>query len=135
MTTKRYPQALLFGVNTPWTDRYELDEPVFRRHTERLLDLGITHLYVMGTAGEGHAMTDAQYQRVVDVFLDLALQPGLHPQVGVITLSVGHAIERIGYAHDRGARMFQIVLPSWGTLSGSEKVAYFEQVCGTFPDT
>ena len=51
-TGKRYPPALLEGVNTPWTERYELDEPVFRKHTERLLDLGFTHLYVMSTAGE-----------------------------------------------------------------------------------
>ena len=134
MTVRRYPQALLHGVNTPWTEHYELNESMFRKHAERMLDLGFTNLYVMGTAGEGHAMTDAQYRRVVDVFLDLALKPGLHPQVGVITLSVGHAIERIGYAHDRGARMFQVALPSWGKLSESEKVACFEQICGAYPD-
>ncbi|MAE65775.1 MAG: hypothetical protein CMJ18_16015 [Phycisphaeraceae bacterium] len=46
MTARRYPQALLMGVNTPWTERYELHEPMFRKHTDRLLDLGFTHLYV-----------------------------------------------------------------------------------------
>ena len=134
MTQKRYPQALLKGVNTPWSEGYELHEPMFRKHAERLLAVGYTHLYVMGTAGEGHAMTDSQYQRVVDVFLDVADKPGLHPQVGVISLSTGQTIERIEYAHSKGARMFQVVLPSWGVMSASEKVTYFETVCGCFPD-
>ena len=72
MPDRRYTQALLMGVNTPWTEQYELHEEMFTKHTEQLLHLGYTHLYVMGTAGEGHAMTDSRYQRVVDVFLQVA---------------------------------------------------------------
>lgn len=131
---RRYPQAILKGVNTPWTEDYQLDVDMFVRHTTRLIDHGYSHLYVLGTAGEGHAVSDAAYRRIVDVFCDVMDQPGLWPQVGVITLSVDHALERIEYAHGRGARMFQIVLPSWGHMEPSEKRGYFEAVCGRFPD-
>ncbi|MBH04746.1 MAG: hypothetical protein CMJ20_00335 [Phycisphaeraceae bacterium] len=134
MPDRRYTQALLMGVNTPWTEQYELHEEMFTKHTEQLLHLGYTHLYVMGTAGEGHAMTDSRYQRVVDVFLQVANKPGLFPQVGVISLSADHMIERVHYAHEKGARMFQISLPSWGRLSGTEKVTYINTVCSSFPD-
>ena len=130
----RYPQGLLKGVNTPWTKDYRLDTELFVNHAQRLLDHGYAHLYVMGTAGEGHAVSDDSYRRIVDVFLDVMDQPGLHPQVGVITLSVDHAIERIEYASKRGATTFQIVLPSWGAMDSREKVRYFEVVCGAFPE-
>ncbi len=130
----RYAQAILKGVNTPWTDDYELDTAIFVRHTSRLLDLGYTHLYVLGTAGEGYALSDTAYRRIVDVFLDVTAGPDLHPQVGVITLSLDHALERIAYGWERGARMFQIALPSWGHMEPSEKLRYFQTVCGAYPE-
>lgn len=134
MTTTRYPQAMLKGVNTPWTEDYQLDEQVFAVQTERLIRNGFTHLYVLGTAGEGHAVGDPAYRRIVDVFADLMSGPELHPQVGVITLSTEHAKERIEYGISRGIGMFQVVLPSWGTMAAEEKTGFFAEVCGSFPD-
>ena len=55
--------------------------------------------------------------------------------VGVITLSTANTVERVGFAHDVGFRMFQVVLPSWGALSDVELTAYFKDVCGMFPDS
>jgi len=130
----RYPQALLKGVNTPWNEDYTLHEELFEHHTTRLIESGYTHLYVLGTAGEGHAIDDPTFRRVVDIFCDLMADDGLHPQVGVITLSVDHMLERIAYGRGRGAKTFQIVLPSWGLMDTSEKLAFFEHVCGAFPE-
>lgn len=130
----RYPQALLKGVNTPWTQDYELDEGAFVGQVERLVDAGFRHIYILGTAGEGYALSDRAYRRIVDVFCDLMDRPELYPQVGVITLSADHAIERVGYGLSRGARMFQIVLPSWGAMTSAEKVEFFRYVCGAAPD-
>lgn len=130
----RYPQALLKGVNTPWTEDYELDEPAFVGQVERLIDNGFKHIYILGTAGEGYALSDRQYRRIVDVFCDLMSGPELHPQVGVITLSADHAIERIEYGMSRGARTFQTVLPSWGAMTSEEKVDFFRYVCGAAPE-
>ncbi|MFC2176916.1 dihydrodipicolinate synthase family protein [Actinomycetota bacterium] len=130
----RYPQALLKGLNTPWTSEYELDTDIFVKHTNQLLAHGYTHLYVLGTAGEGYALSDRAFRRIVDVFCDLMDGADLHPQIGVISLSVDHMLERIGYAAERGAGTFQIVLPSWGVMQSDEKVAFFRQVCGAFPE-
>lgn len=133
-TKTRYSQALLKGVNTPWTEDYELDEDAFVGQVERLLENGYRHLYILGTAGEGYALSDAAFRRIVDVFCGLMSGPDLHPQVGVITLSPDHAIQRISYGMSRGSRTFQIVLPSWGAMSSREKVGFFRHVCGTFGD-
>ena len=130
----RYPQGLLKGVNTPWTEDYNLDTDKFVDHANRLLGHGYTHIYVLGTAGEGHALTDVVYRRVVDVFAEVMDAPDLHPQVGVICLSTDQTIERISYGLAKGISTFQIVLPSWGNMHSDEKVTYFQTVCGRFPD-
>lgn len=135
MTTTRYPQAMLKGANTPWTAEYELDVPAFEGQLDRLIDHGYTHVYVLGTAGEGHAVSDSSFRTIVDVFSDRMKPDGLHPQVGVITLSTDQAIERIEYGVRRGVDTFQITLPSWGSMSSSEKIGFFRHVCGSFPES
>jgi len=130
----RYPQAILKGLNIPWTEDYRLDAGRFVDHAGRLLDLGYTHVYTFGTAGEGHAVTDEQFRRVVDVFADVAVGDGMFPQVGVIGVSVGQMIERIAYAEGRGVRTMQIALPPWGPMQDVEKVGFFQEVCGRFPE-
>ena len=125
---------MLKGVNTPWTENFRLDEDRFSQQAMRLIENGYRHLYVLGTAGEGHAVNDSLFRRIVDVFADLMSGPDLHPQVGVITLSVDHAKERIGYSMSRGIEMFQIVLPSWGALSPGEKTSFLSDLCGAYPD-
>jgi dihydrodipicolinate synthase/N-acetylneuraminate lyase len=88
----------------------------------------------MGTAGEGYAVTDAQFREIVGHFARLTVKPGLDPQIGVISLSMGQIIERIAWARDQGIRMFQISLPSWGALDLQEMLLFFTTVCGRFPD-
>jgi dihydrodipicolinate synthase/N-acetylneuraminate lyase len=131
----RYPQGMLGAVDIPWTEDYSLDEKAFRRLVRRYVSLGFNELYVMGTAGEGYAMSDGRFQRVVDVFVEEMSAPGLKPQVGAISLSQEQVVERTGYAHGKGIRSFQISLPSWGAVTDREMLAFFMQVCGEFPDS
>jgi dihydrodipicolinate synthase/N-acetylneuraminate lyase len=126
---------MLGAVDIPWTEDFTLDETTFRRLLKRLTGLGFDRLYVMGTAGEGYAMSDARFREVVDVFVDEMNRPGFKPQVGAISLSTEQVIERIQYAHDRGVRSFQISLPSWGAVTDTEMLTFFKTVCGAFPDS
>ena len=135
MAEKRHPRGLIAACDTPWTESFELDEGVFRRHVAQLLASGAENIYVMGTAGEGYAVTDTQFRQIVDVFVDATAGADVTRMVAVISLSMGHMIERIGYAHDRGVRMFQIPLPPWGTLTDAEVRTFFSTVCGAFPDS
>lgn len=107
---------------------------MFRR-TVRLLRDGLTpHLYVFGSAGEGHAVTDAQFIAVCRAFRAEMNTPVAHPMVGVISLSLGTIIGRIAAARDLGFRRFQLSLPAWGALSDSELRTFFAETCGRFPD-
>ena len=118
----------------PWTESFELDVPVFERHIQSTLDDGYTCLYLMGTAGEGYAVDNDRFQQVVEVFAGLTVRDGIDPQIGVIGTSMDQTLGRLQTAYDLGIRMFQISLPSWGTLDEAETMLFFQTVCGRFPD-
>jgi dihydrodipicolinate synthase/N-acetylneuraminate lyase len=131
--TKRYPAAMLAPCLLPWSDRYELDADLFAAEV-RALRSGLTpHLYLFGTAGEGHAVTDRQFREIVRLFRG-ELGDDHQAMVGVIALSLGSVIERIELGRELGFHAFQVSLPAWGELTDGEVDVFFRETCGRFPD-
>jgi len=134
--TARYPQAILVACPSPWNEAYELDTEIFRAEVRGVLAAGFTHVYVFGTGGEGYGVDTPRFRAVVDLFREETQDHrDVHTMVGVIGLSTPQIVERLRYAHDVGFRAFQISLPSWGALADDEVLRFFEDVCGTFPDS
>ena len=122
-------------VVVPWTETFAFDEGLFRHEVQTLLGAGHTRLYVFGTAGEGYAVDDAQFQQVARVFVDEMVAAGAEPMVGVISLSHATIMRRITFARDDlGVRQFQVSLPSWGALEDVEVRGFFDAVLGNFED-
>jgi dihydrodipicolinate synthase/N-acetylneuraminate lyase len=118
----------------PWDADGNFLEDLFRHEVRELLAHGTRHLYVFGTAGEGYAVTERQFDRIVRVFHESMQAGGAEAMVGVISLSLPAIVERIERARDLGVRLFQISLPSWGALSEREVFEFFRHTCGRFPE-
>ena len=131
---KRYPSGIMSTCCVPWDVEGRFAEAIFRRGVRTTLAEGTKHLYVFGTAGEGYAVTDRQFDQIVAAFADEMRQGNAEPMVGVINLSLGTILERIERCRDMGVRQFQISLPSWGALAERELFDFFDRVCGRFPD-
>src|SRR5688500_3078596 len=131
----RYPSTVMVSVVCPWDDDERLDEDMFRREIRHAVAAGFTNIYVFGTAGEGYAVDTDRFRRVIEVFGDELAEADATPMVGVIGLSTANVLERLQVAHHLGFREFQISLPSWSPLSDAEVLAYFEAICGAFPDS
>jgi dihydrodipicolinate synthase/N-acetylneuraminate lyase len=100
-----------------------------------MLGGGLRQLYVFGTAGEGYAVSDAQFHQVVRVFVDEMRTEGAEPMVGVISLSLETIVQRIAFARDQlGVQLFQLSLPSWGALETDEVRTFFDHVLTRFGD-
>ena len=125
---------ILATAVVPWAERYEFDADQFREHVGAIATGLTRHIYVFGTAGEGYALTDAQYDRVTKAFWQAAQDFDVRPMVGVVSLSLGTMIERIERSRAMGFREFQISLPSWGALNDRELATFFAETCGRFPD-
>ena len=130
----RYPRTILGTACVPWRADWSLDEDLFRAGVRGLIGEGMKHLYVFGTAGEGYAVSDRQFDEITRVFREETRAPDVHPMVGVISLSLTTIIERIERAAALGFEAFQISLPSWGSLSDRELHTFFREVCGRFAE-
>ena len=131
--SKRYPQGIMSTCCIPWDEKYQFAEAVFRRTVRHSLT-GTQHLYVFGTAGEGYAVTDSQFDQIVTAFASEMRAGGAEAMVGIIHLSLGTILERIRRSRDLGVTRFQVSLPSWAALSDRELFSFFDHVCGGFPD-
>lgn len=129
----RYPRCIMGTCCVPWTIDYQFDESVFRRSVRLAARDGTPHLYIFGTAGEGHAVSERQFEQITRVFANEMTGLGNQPMVGLISLSLAQVLDRIEWAASIGVKQFQIALPSWGTCTEAEAFTFFEQVCGRFP--
>ena len=131
----RFPACILGTAVVPWTDTFVFDEALFRDEIVSLLTAGYAHIYVFGTAGEGYAVSDAQFEHITRVFVDEMRAGGAEPMVGVISLAMETILRRIAFARDTlGVRRFQISLPSWGALDELEVRMFLDAVLGQFED-
>lgn len=132
--TPRYPLGILATCCVPWDEEYRFAADVFRRQVRHILQNLTRDVYIFGTAGEGYAVTDRQFDEICRVFREETDRPGVRAMVGVIGLAQGQMIERIARARAMGFRYFQISLPGWGALTEAETRRFFRDVCGRFPD-
>jgi dihydrodipicolinate synthase/N-acetylneuraminate lyase len=70
----------------------------------------------------------------VQVFYEETRGDNVHPMVGLIGQSTPIILEKLDYAYRVGFRVFQISLPSWGTLTDAEMMTFFHDVCDAYPD-
>ena len=126
--------AILATAVVPWNERFEFQEDVFRRQVHTLASELTRHLYVFGTAGEGYAVTERQFDQITRAFWESSRESKVSPMVGLISLSLPTIIERIQRCHALGFRLFQLSLPSWGALNDREVDRFFAETCGRFPD-
>ena len=130
---KRFPAGIMCTCVVPWDERGEFIESLFVDQVRRMLKL-TPYLYIFGTAGEGYAVSDRQFEQITRVFHETMRAGGAEAMVGVISLSLPTMIERIEFCRTLGVRRFQISLPSWGELTDAEVGVFFREVCGRFRD-
>jgi len=125
---------ILATAVVPWTASYDFDEVAFRREVKTIADGLTRHIYVFGTAGEGYAVTEKQFDRIAQVFWESSQECDVTPMLGLISLSLPAIVGRIERGRAMGFRLFQLSLPSWGPLNDRELDAFFAETCGRFPD-
>lgn len=126
--------AILATAVVPWTVRGEFDADAFVRQVRHLAGALTRHIYIFGTAGEGYAVSEGQFDQVAGTFWTVARECAVTPMLGVISLSLATIIERIERGRALGFRQFQLSLPAWGALNDRELDLFFAETAGRFPD-
>lgn len=131
---KRYNECILATAVVPWTEDFTVDEESFRREIRFLAEKVTPHLYIFGTAGEGHAVSELQFLQITRLFCEECRAQEVEPMVGLISHSLAQIQERIRMCRDLGVRDYQLAFPSWGVLTEPEWEVFFDETCGRFPD-
>ncbi|GAA3669382.1 dihydrodipicolinate synthase family protein [Arthrobacter ginkgonis] len=109
-------RGILAAVSTPFTDDASaLDEDALRRQVDRLIGAGIHGLVPTGSTGEFTTLTDAEYRRVIELYVEAAA--GRVPVVaGIGALSTTAAVSLARHAEAVGAEALMVVPPFYGPL-------------------
>ena len=125
---------ILATAVTPWTADYRFDAEIFRRQVQTIARNLTRLIYVFGTAGEGYAVSDAQFKAIATCFWEVSQEEQVTPMLGIISLSLSTIVERIAWCRSLGFRELQLSLPAWGALNDRELDRFFAGTCGLLPD-
>ncbi|MCK5757584.1 MAG: dihydrodipicolinate synthase family protein [Clostridiales bacterium] len=131
---KRYPSVMMATALVPWNENYEFMPAVFEAQVKHMIDGGLKHIYLFGTAGEGYAVNNHQFETIVKLFSELMKDDILHPMVGLIDMSVARIKEKLELAYSFGIREFQFSLPCWAQLNSDEIFKFFDALLPEYPD-
>ncbi len=131
---KRYPQVMMATALVPWDENYKFMPKVFELQVNHMVENGLRHIYLFGTAGEGYAVNLRQYKTIVKLFTEMMKKDGLYPMVGLVDMSVSRMKEKLEIAYNMGIREFQFSLPCWGALNNDEVFRFFNALLPEYPD-
>jgi len=124
--TKRYP-GVYAAMATPLTVEGEIDPVSVARVVDYLFDSGVTGLSILGSTGEGPALTNAQRQRALEA--TLAAANGRGPVfTGAASSVVSEVIAGLRAAAGSGAEGALVPPPYYYRLESDAIAAYFERV-------
>lgn len=127
----QYP-GVYAAMATPLTRDGEIDTAGVKRVAAYLFDNGTTGLSILGSTGEGPALTIAQRQRALEASLEAASGRG-HVFTGAASSTVSEVIASLRTAGGTGARGALVPPPYYYRIDSDGIVGYFERVAEASP--
>jgi len=105
-----------------------VDEPALGGLLRFQIDSGVHGIFVLGTAGEGNAVSMTQRARVISIARD-EIAGRVPLLAGVGSTCTREAIKKVNHAHQAGAEIVLLTLPHYHTLESQEQaIAFVESV-------
>jgi len=117
-----------------WKEDYSFDAKGFSANVDMLLARKAFVPYICCTAGEGYALSHANYRKIVRLFSELTRGYELPAVVGVISTSLQEMTERVEIAKQAGITNIMFPLPSWGVLRPPEAESFMDHFLSAHRD-
>lgn len=111
-----------------WNDDDSLDLGRVAAEIDALIGMGVDGIYSNGTAGEFHAQTEDEFDRISACLAEKCHAAGVPFQIGVSHMSAQISRERLRRVVRLGPGAVQVILPDWFPLTDGEAVAFLEQM-------
>ena len=103
-------RGVLLPIITPFDDRVRLDEQVMRQLVDFHINAGVQGLFVLGSTGQGPAMTIEERKQAAAIVLDQA-KSRVPVVIHVGTVDTGSTVELAEHAAEHKANAVAIVPP------------------------
>ena len=122
------PQGILPAMITPMTKDYKVNIPALRKLIDYLIDGGVHGIFAIGTTGEFYALTNAEYQEVLEVTVDqVAGRVPVYAGANAIgtrqSIELAQIAEKVG-----GISALSVLTPYFIGLTQQELYNHFEAI-------
>jgi len=126
-------RGVLLPIITPFDDKVRVDEQMMRQLVDFHIKAGVQGLFVLGSTGQGPAMTTEERKQTAAVALDQA-KKRVPVVIHVGTADAGSAAELAGHAAEHGADAVAIVPPYYySDHTEFEIIAHYKAVHKAMP--
>jgi dihydrodipicolinate synthase/N-acetylneuraminate lyase len=101
-----------------------IDHGALAEEVDALLDSGLAGLYTNGTAGEFHAQTEEEFDRVSVLVAERCARRGVPFQLGACHMSAQLSRERLRRVKGFSPGAVQVILPDWVPVAPAEMEAF-----------
>ncbi len=127
---KSLTSAEIFGtwgaVLLPIQTDDSIDYSILGRHVDALILARLNGLYTNGSAGEFHAQTEEEFDRISLLVAERCEKGSVPFQIGVSHMSAQISRERLRRAKALAPSAFQVIIPDWVPTSFSETEVFLQ---------
>jgi 4-hydroxy-tetrahydrodipicolinate synthase len=111
-----------------WNDDDSLDIARVADEIDALIAMRVDGIYSNGTAGEFHALTEGEFDRMAELLADRCERSGTPFQIGVSHMSAQISLERLRRCVPLAPAAVQMILPDWFPVTEAEAVGFLDRM-------
>jgi 4-hydroxy-tetrahydrodipicolinate synthase len=123
-------KGILPAMITPLTKEYKVNIPALRKLIDFLIDGGVHGIFAIGTTGEFYAITNAEYQEVLEVTVD-QVKGRLPVYAGANAIGTRESIALAKIAEKAGVNALSALTPYFITVTQNELYDHFAAIAGS----
>ena len=124
------PKGILPAMITPFTKELKVNIPALRKLIDFLIDGGVHGIFAIGTTGEFYALTNAEYQEILEVTID-QVRGRVPVYAGANAIGSRQCIELAAIAEKAGVNALSVLTPYFITITQNELYDHFAAIAGS----
>ena len=127
---KFIPKGVIPAMITPLTKDLKVNYPALRKFIDYLIDGGVHGIFAIGTTGEFYALTNAEYQEILEVTLD-QVKGRVPVYAGANAIGTRETIALAKIAEKVGVDALSVLTPYFITITQNEMYNHFAAIAGS----
>ena len=124
------PKGILPAMITPLTKEYKVNIPGLRKLIDFLISGGVHGIFAIGTTGEFYALTNGEYQEILEVTVD-HVKGRVPVYAGANAIGTRESIALAKIAEKAGVTALSALTPYFITITQNELYDHFAAIAGS----